>query len=176
MPTQQQIQTAILSAQYKVAVWVNNNLSAYKAGFKAFHLSKIATATRNINAVVHQYDIGDYSSIGLVSAYDCLVKFIGIDTDNPINPNAQSPGSIFIIEGGGSTSKQYTYSEANLIDSGGGNYYLPFNFDSGNIPVFLTINGVSTAFTFDETFTPPRIYGFANNLTQTIVLTVISTT
>lgn len=74
-----------------------------------------------------------------------------------------------------STLKQprnLSYSQTDLIDSGSGNYYLPLG--AGDFAIIESkINSIQQPLLRDNTFTPNRLYGFANNDTQNIVLTVI---
>lgn len=89
---------------------------------------------------------------------------------------------IDIITGpqGGNSAQTITKNQSDLILDLNENYYLEFldnseqPFTIDQVPVFLRINGVSQpGIVLDQTFSPSRIYGFANNDTQTIKITVI---
>lgn len=93
-------------------------------------------------------------------------------------------GNIFIdiITGpqGGTSALTIVRDQDDLIADLNDNYYLDYLDDNGNefdpdlVPVFLRINGVSNpGIVLDQTFDPPRIYGFANNDTQTIKITIV---
>lgn len=72
-------------------------------------------------------------------------------------------------------------SQDDLLDNAGDqNWYLPYLDNDGNTipedvePFFVKVNNVKVdGYTFDETFTPPRIYGFANNDMQEIKVKII---
>ena len=76
------------------------------------------------------------------------------------------------------SKKVITKNQSNLVDAGGGNWYLPMldgsnnPFPSGTVALKVTSNGAGVQFIPDDTNSPPRLYGFANNATQTILLTV----
>lgn len=74
---------------------------------------------------------------------------------------------------GGGGSIPFTFTDANLLQDGNGSWYLPLVLPTGKSPVFTNVNGVSLATTYDTTFSPARLYGFANNSTQTIIVSVI---
>lgn len=100
MPTQSQIQTNILTAQLNVANLVNANLTTLSGGGSFVKWDFIKKYTRAINCVSRQYNLQDYSSTGFLTAYDCLLNFIGGNTANPLNQNAQNPNTVIIIPGG----------------------------------------------------------------------------
>ncbi len=67
----------------------------------------------------------------------------------------------------------FTYNQSNLLQDGNGSWYLPLALPTNKNPIFTTVNGVSIATTYDTSFNPARLYGFANNSTQSIVVSVI---
>lgn len=179
MPNANQVQQSILSAQLKLANLINANTTALMGGILSVEWGYIKRFNRVTKAVLRQYNLSDFTSVNFTIAYDCLLNLIGFDTTvNTIDPNFQNPAfSIGITIPFTPTILNKT--QANLIDAGGGNWYLPYLDNSGvpiynnHVPVFVTTNGVSLVFTFDTTTIIPRIYGFANNASQTITVTVI---
>jgi hypothetical protein len=98
------------------------------------------------------------------------------------DPNAQLPGTNITIVTTGSQAIDIPYNQGDLIDSGGGNWYLPLiDKGTGNPlpgdykPVLLTLNGVSFPTTYDSTFNPTRLYGFSDNGAATIIVTIVTT-
>ncbi len=186
MATQQDVQSNILLAQLNIANLVNANLIVLSGGGFKVRWDFIKRYQRALNCVTRQYNLGDYVSSGFTKAYDCLLNFIGVNTSNPINPNAQSSQFVvdIIVEGGGAID--YSYTEAYLMDAGGGNWYLPLltpgtapgvgqlPFVAGSTPIFVTLNGISFNPTYDTNASPARMYGFANNdAPQTIIVTIL---
>ena len=137
--------------------------------------NEIGFVTFNPTPTTYEYSFYELvgSMINKIKQFDVYGQFGGT-----VNPNYQPPSGDIIVSGG-FTPTIITKTQADLIDAGGGNWYLPFldNSDvalpSGIVPVSVVVNGVSFTFTFDGTFTPPRIYGFGNNDPQTIVITAI---
>jgi hypothetical protein len=71
-------------------------------------------------------------------------------------------------------------SQSDLRDDGDGNIYLPFLDGVGQVipedmmPVFIRYKGAQLqGYTYDESTTPPRIYGFANMSSATIKITIL---
>jgi hypothetical protein len=177
MPSQTDISNALTIAELKVANLVYNNLVAAENGFREVKKGEIRQAYRTINAVFHQYVIGDYTSPGLIHAYDCLQNFIGTDTDNPINPNYQSRTTI-VIETGGGTADILVLNKLDtdlIYDSVSQVYYLPYlnndgsQITTGQFPYFVSSNGVSFPFQFDFNSSPPRIYSFGDNMPVKVI-------
>jgi hypothetical protein len=75
--------------------------------------------------------------------------------------------------GGGSGAITLTFTDANLLQDGNGSWYLPFTPPPGLRPFYVESNGVQVTTLFDDTFSPNRIYGFANNDTQIILVKII---
>jgi hypothetical protein len=173
MPTQTDVQNLILSARLQRAALVNNNRVSISLGGQPVKLTEISQYKLTIKAL--QYLLPDLTSDTFYAIYNCLTKLVGQSGVPSINPNYQAPNTTIIIEGGGSSAISYDYNQSDLIDADppNGNWYLPF-FVDGEIPVQLTINGTSTAFTWDAVNN--RIYGFANDDAQSINLTVVTTT
>jgi hypothetical protein len=180
MPTQQSVQQTILSAQLLAANKTEANWVTLAGGGLTVKWGYVERITRLTTAVLRQYNLGDYVSANFTTVYDCLVSLVGLDTTvNTIDPNFQNPAFIIGIQTP-FAPVILNKTDSQLIDAGGGNWYLPFLDNSGNpitngsVPVFVTDNGVSFTFTFDQTFSPARIFGFGNNVpVQTIVVTVI---
>lgn len=183
MPSQAEVLQTILSAQLIAANKTNTNGNILAGGGLTVNWSFIDRIHVFTQAVLRQYNLGDYVSPEFLTVYDCLVNMIGLDTTvNTIDPNFQNPE--FVI---GVTTPfapiQIVRTQNNLIDAGGGNWYLPFvdnngnPFPSGAVPIFIEINGVQlNGYTLDTSTIPARIYGFPNNDPQTIVVTINSTT
>lgn len=174
MPTTTEVQTNILNAQQVVANLVNTNYTKLSGGNLNVNWSLINKYTRAINCVSRQYKLGDISSTNFITVYNFMVNFIGNTLSAPINSNAQASGFTIAI-----VPTIITKSQSNLVDAGGGNWYLPYLDNNSNIlpsgivPYSVTTNGVSFNFTYDTTTIPSRIYGFANNLTQTIIVNAL---
>jgi len=180
MPNQAQVLQTILSAQLIAANKTNANGSTLSGGGLKVSWSFIDRIHVFTQAVLRQYNLGDYVSPEFLTVYDCLVNMVGLDTTvNTIDPNFQNPE--FII---GVTTPfapiQIVRTQNNLIDAGGGNWYLPFvdnngnPFPSGAVPIFIEIDGIQlNGYTLDTSTIPARIYGFPNNDPQTIVVTII---
>lgn len=177
--TAEQYSQAVLKAQLVNANDGDGLLLCEISGCPA-DWSKNLCQYRQIQGALFFLSIGDYVSDTAVYFYNTLLEIIGLKYpgDVVIDPNAQVPG--IIIVNPPSTPVTYQYSEVNLLDAGGGNWYLPFlkpdtnAFPTGTIPIFMSVNGIQTsAINIDETFTPPRIFGFGGNYAQTILLTVV---
>lgn len=179
MPSQAAIQQTILNGQYSFATLVNNNYKLIQSGGLAIREGFVNFFGLSLQALIDQYSITDYTSSTTITLYDRINNFVGIPYGATVDPNFQNPSIVIDVEEPPFAPLILVKSQANLVDAGGGNYYLPFTDNSnapiynGQVPVSVTVNGVSFTFTFDETFTPSRIYGFSNNDTQTIVVTVI---
>ncbi len=127
------------------------------------------------------YEAMFYSLVGALinktKQFDVLGQMGGA-----INPYYQSPGNpIVIVDGGGSGQGALTIEkdQDDLIDAGGGNWYLPFTDENNNpitgaVPLSVLSNGDSFTFTFSTDEFPYRIYGFGSNDTQTISVTYVT--
>jgi len=176
MPDIIQVEATILAAKYKLATLVDSNVVLISNGGVPVNDNYINYFNLNLQGLIYQDINKDYTSSTTNILYTRLNGLIGIPTTAQVNPGFQSQNIVINVTQNGSQAINHTYTQADLLDAGGGNWYLPYNLDATTIPLLLTINNVSTAFTFDETVIPSRVYGFASNSTQTIVLTVISTT
>lgn len=128
----------------------------------------------------NSYELSFYGLVGALIKKTKTVD-VGGAYDGSINPNYQAPNIIIeIVEGGFTPTPPYTKTEADLIEdgAGSGNWYLPFLDNSGNapaaglIPVQVTdtlFDGTFT-FTYNNSFTPGRIYGFTSNEAQSITV------
>jgi hypothetical protein len=88
---------------------------------------------------------------------------------------APSSGNSGSSTPGGGNASTLTFNQSNLLEdgTGSGNWYLPLVIGVNQNPIFTTSNGVSLSATYDKTFSPNRLYGFANNDTQVIKVTII---
>lgn len=114
--------------------------------------------------------------------YACMMQIIGsFAKPYTIDPSVIIPNTTYIIDGG--TAMDIIYNDTDLIDAGGGNWYLPLiNKSTGQPlpsdykPILVTDNGASFTPTFDTNFTPTRLYGFGGNASpQLIIVTVVTT-
>lgn len=182
MPTQDQIQQAIYSGQLKFANLVNIDRILISNGFQPDSGGLIKKFQNNVKALNYRLILSDYTSKTTQRIYDCLTSLIGVDTTvNTFDPNFQAPNTTIVIETGGVNIVKLNKTDANLVMDGNGNYYLPFLDNSGvglpinSVPVSVLLNGVQIEPALDTTFTPQRIYGFANNAApQTIIVTVVT--
>lgn len=74
---------------------------------------------------------------------------------------------------GGGGSVPFTFTNANLLPDGNGGFYLPMMLPIGKRPSYTESNNVEIKANYDNNYSPGRLYGFANNLTQTITVLVI---
>ena len=166
--TPSEIQDAIFAAEYKVALLVDANAVALQGGNEDVQWGRINNAYMAINSVQSQYDVGIYDT----PALGCLLNFIGTDTANPINPNAQV-GGITVITDGGFEPITTEYDQDDLIDFGGGNWYLPILITGTQRVVSVTSNGATIDENVNYTTSPAKIFGFADASAQVIVVTVV---
>lgn len=67
----------------------------------------------------------------------------------------------------------YTFNQSVLIFDGT-DWYMPLPLPTNMNPIFVKSNGVEvTGTVYDTTYSPARLYGFANNSAQTIIVNVI---
>lgn len=98
MPTQQQIQNTLLSAELALANLAVANFTQLSAGDWKLNWSPLRRYNRNIKALNYQYGIQDYTSSTTLQLYDCLNTLIGFDTTvNNLDPNFQTPTSPIIV-------------------------------------------------------------------------------
>lgn len=182
MPTQAQIQATILSASYKNALLMTANNTKLAMGNNNVLWAEARLFNRNIIALGYQYQLEDYTSDQTIAIYDVLNSLIGIDTSTiTIDPNYQAPNTNIIVDVPPDNVITVIKSQNDLIEDGvsSGNWYLPFldangqPFANGVVPIQITVNGVGIAIQINYAFTPVRLYGFANNSTQSIILSVI---
>lgn len=82
-------------------------------------------------------------------------------------------GSVGGSGGSGSSLSPINKTDADLLVDGGGSWYLELSLSSGVRPFYTESNGVQiTGAYFDITYTPNRLYGFANNDSQNILIKV----
>lgn len=179
MPTQQDAQNLVLAARFEAANLMEANRVLMTNGSVPIKENEINRFKLLIRALSYlTFTLQDFTSTTFLNIFDCLSNLIGLSGSPSLDPNYQAPNTVINIINDGSSAVTYAYDQTFLIDAGGGNYYLPFKKPDNTlfttqVPVQLTINGVSTVFTWDNTFNPSHIYGFANNLTQLIELTVV---
>ena len=136
------------------------------------------------NPVANIFESGFYMLVGAlinkVKQVDVYGAFGGT-----VNHNYQDPSGIIVVDVTEVPKPPFDIqkTEADLIDAGGGNWYLPLLDESDNplvngaIPVSVTLNGESFTFTYSKNFTPPRIYGFASDdAPQAIIVTLVIAT
>jgi hypothetical protein len=91
------------------------------------------------------------------------VQITGIGTSGESGPPA----------GGTGGSYEVTYHESDLLYDADFGYYLPLILASNRRPVFVEVNNDQIATTYIRSVTPGQLRGFANNDTQTIVVTIL---
>lgn len=175
MPTQQDVQNAILSARSVMAqqgTIIQNNMTS-GIGTDGFRFLKRLYIY--IQAVTRQYILGDYSSPNFLVVYDCLCKLTGVNTMcNTISPYYQAPNIKFIVPPSAFAPTFLPYTQADVVDNLDGTYYLPLTTKSGIDPTGLTVVSVTSnsvgviGLQPDYTTSPARIYGFQNNASQNI--------
>lgn len=181
MITTQTVGNTLLAAQLKAANMVLANIVSLQGGALSVNWNASIKATRGINVINNKLSIGDIASPSFQAAYSCLTGFVGTFAGGPIDPNAQNPGVVIDVEASGVDIISISKSQTNLIEDGvdSGNWYLPFldgsaqPFATGVNPFSLTIDGVGIELQPNYNFSPMRLYGFANNDTQVIILKVI---
>lgn len=140
---------------------------------------------KQIECAEYFFRLGDYAvSDDSITFYQFMLAIAGTQYSGATpDPNVQLPGTGIVIEISGPRAIDISYTEANLIDAGGGNWYLPLiDTTTGNPlpvdykPVLLVVNGVSFAVTYDSTFSPTRLYGFTTNAGPQIIIVTIVTT
>lgn len=98
MPTQVQVQNTILSAQYKLATYVNTNLNLINSGNLPQNEDTIDYLNLNLLGLEFQANRPDYVSDTTVTIYNRLLGLIGIDTtNNNLDPNFQNPAQVIQI-------------------------------------------------------------------------------
>jgi hypothetical protein len=117
-----------------------------------------------------------------IAIYELLLIEIGTyaGAGSVVDPNVSIPGLTIIVVTGPGTVVRIHKDQDDLIEDGEGtgNWYLPFldqddaEFGDNIIPIELTTDGVTLDIQLNNNFDPPRLYGFANNQTQSIILTV----
>lgn len=169
MPTQSQVQTNILTAQLNVANLVYANLTTLSGGGSFVKWDFIKKYTRAINCVSRQYNLQDYSSTGFLTAYDCLLNFIGGNTANPLNQNAQNPNTVININnniiGTNVVRDIIPFTNANPVQLL--NYNNTYKQLYGNN--LITLDIFLTGYTEDEQTPPKIIYAVSNDPTTDIV-------
>lgn len=184
MPTQNQYSQAVLKAQL-VSANYGNSLVLAEMGGCMVEWGIALCQYQQIQGALYFLSIGDYTSDQSVYFYNAMLEIAGLNYLDGVtpDPNAQLPGGIVIVNPSGS-GQDFFYTEVDLLDSGGGNWYLPLiNKAAGNTPlpgnyrpVLLTVNGTSFTPTYDTNFSPTRLYGFASNIgPQVIVVTIVIT-
>ena len=162
---------------------VLENINAEKAGCTPCWDNALSQM-KKIEGAEFFYRNGDYAvSDDSAIFYSYMLNIAGSQySDATPDPNVQLPGVVIITESGDSAI-DYEDDEADLIDAGGGNWYLPLlDPATGNPlplsarPVLLTLNGDSFPPTYSSNFTPTRLYGFSDNTgPKTIIVTVVTT-
>lgn len=101
MPNQSNIQQTILNGKYSLATLVNNNLSLIMQGGLAIKQVLITWFDLNLQALIDQYAIGDYTSNTTIVLYDRVNYFVGIPYGAEVDPNYQGNGIIIEVTTGG---------------------------------------------------------------------------
>lgn len=97
----------------------------------------------------------------------------GVATSGYIQISGVSPSAATGNPTNNNSAVELPFSQDDLLDAGGGNWYLPLVLASTKVPIYTQVNGISISVTYDKSNVPARLYGFANNETQSIIVTVI---
>jgi hypothetical protein len=183
MPSQNDFTQAVLKAQLITAGDGNDIILSEMRGCEE-DWSHALCQYRQIQGALFCLQIGDYVSNTAVYFYNVMLGIVGLKYTDGVtpDPNAQLPSGITVIVEG-SVGLDLEYVDTDLVDGGGGNYYLPLINKTTNTPYpasyrpsLVTVNGVSFAFSYDSTFTPTRIYGFSDKTApKDIIVTVVTT-
>jgi len=168
------VQDVVNSAELKLANLILANGNALTAGALSVNWQLIIKANRGILCVQNQVNVGDTSSPNFLSAYACLQNFVGQYAGGAIDPNAQNPNTIINVTTPGFEPTVLDFTQANLVSDGQGGYYLPIIGGDGLVIVSVTSNGIGVEGLIpDYTVSPPKLYNFANNSNQAIIVTLI---
>lgn len=128
-------------------------------------------------------DGGDFSGddqtppiITFTTPGDSSTPIAQIHWDRPVNATGYvqisgiAPGSG--SSGSGASVITFNFTQSDLVLDGDGAYYLPISIGNKTI-LSVYVNGVQISATLDTNFTPNRLYGFANNDTQSIIVKVL---
>lgn len=97
----------------------------------------------------------------------------GVATSGYIQISGVSPSAATGNPTNNNSAVELPFSQDDLLDAGGGNWYLPLVLASNKVPIYTQVNGISVSTTYDKSNVPARLYGFANNEAQSIIVTVI---
>lgn len=175
MPNQSQIQQTILNGSYALSTLVNNNLNLVNSGGLPIERDYISYFNLSLQGLIYQYQNLNYTSSTTVTLYQRINAFVGVPYGAQVDPNFQNSNIIINSESSGFEPITETFTEANLVDADppNGNWYLPVTLVNSQRVVSVTINNVGFTVTPDYTTSPARLYGFANNDSQSIVVTII---
>lgn len=98
MPDATAIQNTILQSQLKAANLILSNTTAEIGGNLTVDWTPATQWYLNIQALVKQYNLGDYTSTQTLVIYDCLNNLLGLDTTViVVDPNYQPPGGQIVV-------------------------------------------------------------------------------
>lgn len=98
MPTLNEIQNVILTAQLKMANMINDNRTQLTVGNNVVAWANIKRYNRNIQALSYQLNRPDYTSTTTNMLYDCLSGLVGSTGATSLDPTYQPPNQSIIIE------------------------------------------------------------------------------
>lgn len=98
MPTQSNVETTILNAEYKLATLVNNNLALINMGGLAIKEQFLTYFNLNLKGLIYLNNQANYVSTTTNTIYDRLNGFIGIPQGAVIDPSFQNSGITIIIQ------------------------------------------------------------------------------
>lgn len=98
MPTLNQIQGVILTAQLKMANMIEANRTQLAVGNNLVSWANIKRYNRNIQALSYQLNRPDYYSSTTIALYDCLSDLIGSTGATSLDPSYQAPHQTVIVE------------------------------------------------------------------------------
>jgi hypothetical protein len=130
MPNQATIQTTILDAKYKLATLANSNLNLILSGGLAVNEPFINYFNLNLQGLIYQNDVEDYTSDTTIILYDRLIGFIGMPAGVMVDPNFQNPGITIIVDSpiGGTAPMDIPYTAFDsATQQGDGGRYIYYN-------------------------------------------------
>lgn len=166
MIPQSTIETAILTAQLKLATMTNSNLTKLSGGSLSAYWGSIQKGQRGVNAVSRQYNLGDYGSPNFLIAYDCLQTFIGNFGAGSLNPNAQNPNTTIniAIEGAGNFIRIPFANQTTVTLTDFQNTYAPIYGDYAIVTIWITQDDYATS--QQDTLTTPIITNLSDDINK----------
>jgi hypothetical protein len=172
MPTSSQISTTIFNGQTALGYLTNANYTLVSQGQEASKPDFVQWFRLNLQGLIDQYAIGDYTSSTTVTLFNRINTFVGIPIGATVDPAFENPNVTIIVNPPFTPTPPYVTTQASLIQDGNGVWYLPTPpLIANQIPVQVTVVGVlEYSFPPDMTNNNTRIYGFSDNSTAVITV------